>query len=120
MRHRRRDVRDTILLVGLDPEYTRDLSAILLPEHCDLCFAGIGALQMVVLQQIAPSMIISPLVGDGFDALEIAKFLSDAHYRGHYRIISPKLPRSSVVLSELSLATPHLKIKLLELPDTYF
>lgn len=119
-RHRPEFANQTVLLVGLGSKHTRDLESMLLPKDCDLCFSGIHALKRVVLMQISPCMIVSPLVGEDFDAHEIAALLEDIRYAGQYRAITPKIPKADLVLSELKEVAPGIDIDILELADTSF
>jgi hypothetical protein len=46
-------------------------------------------------------LVITPLVGDGFDALEIIERLGLAKFKGRVHVTAPKLPNRHIVLREL-------------------
>lgn len=89
-----------------------------LPPDSNLCFAGMNALQNMVLRQISASVIVSPLATSDFDAYEVASLLQDIEFSGTYRVLSPKIPKRSLVLDELQDAAPDVDIDVLELSET--
>jgi len=57
--------------------------------------------------------IISPLMSEHFDALDLARELDAAGYRGQYLIVAPPLPRPDLIRRELSAIAPDVGIELL-------
>lgn len=76
-------------------------------------FASLAELDGALLREIAPQMVLSALIGDSFDALEVARHLSCLGYAGPYRVLSPQLPSPGLVLSEIRAAAPGLDVDLL-------
>lgn len=56
--------------------------------------------------------VVSPLVGEDFDAIDIATDLARADYRGNLVVVTPVLPKPSIVLRELREACPDVNIEL--------
>ncbi|WP_372604007.1 hypothetical protein [Actibacterium sp.] len=57
-------------------------------------------------------LIVTPLVSDYFDAMDMATELALAGYRGTYAVILPRLPRPEIVRRELNAICPGLRIEL--------
>ncbi|MGC9370138.1 MAG: hypothetical protein ACP5DX_11420 [Paracoccaceae bacterium] len=57
--------------------------------------------------------VVSPLVAEQFDALDLARELDAAGYRGQYFIIAPPLPRPDLIRRELAAIAPQVEIELL-------
>ena len=73
------------------------------------CFAELDA---ALLEEIRPDMIVSALIGDLFDAVDVAARLLDLQYKGPYRALSPPLPRPALVKAEVRSAAPDLDFDL--------
>ena len=56
--------------------------------------------------------VVSPLVGDHFDALDLASELDRAGFGGQYLVVLPALPRPCVIRRELSQIAPRLRVDL--------
>lgn len=57
--------------------------------------------------------VVSPLVNEQFDAMDLALELDAAAYRGHYFIMAPPLPRPDIIRRELRQIAPQVEIDLL-------
>lgn len=64
------------------------------------------------VSEILPDLVIMPLFGPGFDAVETLAQLERFGFRGEVLVHTPKLPNSALVLRELSAAAPTLKVTL--------
>ncbi|TCO69734.1 hypothetical protein [Rhodovulum euryhalinum] len=91
-------------------------------EHPELCMPFSGArcetLPYALLHAAlacAPwaEYVVSPLVSDQFDALDLAAQLSLAGYRGRYVVVTPPLPAPNVIRQELEQLCPGLKVELI-------
>ncbi len=62
-------------------------------------------------------LVVSPLFGRSFDALEVLEQLAAQGYRGTLRVIAPRLPNRQIVLRELRshAARQGILIELVEL-----
>lgn len=70
-----------------------------------------------LLMQMVPDIILSPLITDGFDALEVAHLLASFGYKGRYRAVTEAVPNARMILRELRAAAPGLDVDLLILPQ---
>lgn len=64
------------------------------------------------ISQILPDLIIIPLFGPGFDAIEVLGQLERFGFRGEVLVRSPGLPNSSLVERELAAIVPNLRVRL--------
>ena len=72
-------------------------------------FAGIEQLDAALLNDLKPDFIVSALIGNSTDAVDIAERLTRLKYNGAYRaVVSTHLPNTRVVLSEISAIAPDL------------
>lgn len=60
----------------------------------------------------AADYVVSPLVTDQFDALDVAVQLSLAGYRGRYLVVTPALPAPHIILHEIQQFCPGLTVEL--------
>jgi hypothetical protein len=74
--------------------------------------ACLGELDAGLLGAVQPDMVISALIGDGFDAIDVARRLVQLGYRGPYRALSHPLPRPGLVRAEVRAAAPDLDFDL--------
>ena len=75
-------------------------------------FACFSDLDGPLLEALRPDMILSALIGEDFDAVEVARRLSELGYQGPYRAMSTPLPRPALVKSEVRSAAPGLDFDL--------
>jgi hypothetical protein len=64
------------------------------------------------LGTLLPGLIILPLFGNGFDAIEGLQHLERLGYRGMVIVRGPVLPNRAVVERELSVMVPNLTVRL--------
>lgn len=60
-----------------------------------------------------PEIVLSPLVGDGFDCFDLAEILTGAGFAGRYRAAVAALPDPSVVRREIAAQFPTLDFDVL-------
>jgi hypothetical protein len=75
-------------------------------------FACFTDLDVRLLALTQPDMVISALIGEGFDAIDVARRLRDLDYRGPYRALSHPLPRPGLITAEVRAAAPDLDFDL--------
>ena len=81
-------------------------------------FCSFNDLNTDILRDFAPEMILSPLVGDNFDVLEVASCLRRLGYKGYYRAISPPMPNACVIVGDVRTVAPKLDFDVVEVPTT--
>ena len=70
-----------------------------------------------ILATERPDMVISPLIGPKFDAIELAVQLRKAAFRGRLVVICDKLPDPSLIRQELENQALGFTVSLLVLGD---
>ncbi len=78
-------------------------------------FADPSELGEDLLRRIQPDYVISALIGERVDALDIAVRLSGLSFSGAYRTLVDDLPNVAAVRSEVRLAAPGLDFDILML-----
>lgn len=89
----------------------------LLPGMTAATFQHPDMLSADLMKDILPDLVVAPLIGPSWDALDVALSLSGAGYDGMLLIVSPPLPRQAAVLREMQALCPTLDIRLMPLPD---
>ena len=84
----------------------------ILPEQ-SFRFASFSDLDGPLLQAVRPDMVVSALIDDNFDAVDMARRLTDLGYAGPYRALSTPLPRPGIVKAEVRGAAPGLDFDLI-------
>lgn len=84
----------------------------------NFCFVTLDELSAALLLDQAPEIVLSPLVADGFDALDVAARLHELGFTGRYRVLAQGLPHVAIVSVEVAHVAPHLDFDVLEIPQT--
>jgi hypothetical protein len=82
----------------------------------DFQFAEFGALTSDMLKSLAPEIVLSPLMGDDFDVLDVALKLLDLGFEGRYRVVAERVPNTQMILTEVRNHAPGLDFDLLLMP----
>lgn len=82
-----------------------------------LKFITINDLSADLVEETQPDIILSPLVADDFDAVDMAEKLVSLGFQGRYRAIAPRLPDAALILHEVRGLAPQLDFALLLLPE---
>jgi hypothetical protein len=60
-------------------------------------------------------VVLSPMVGDTYDCIDVAQHLCDAGFTGSYRVMTPDLPDPGILRQEIRSLCPGLDFDLVEL-----
>ncbi len=71
-----------------------------------------GQLNARKISEILPDLVIIPLFGAGFDAIEVLTQLERFGFRGDVLVRTPQLPNSRIVERELAAVVPNLSVRL--------
>lgn len=82
----------------------------------EFTFVDIDDLNADIVNEHEPDIILSPLVGDDFDAVDVAVRLIELGFRGRYRAISDNLPDADLIRAEIRAFAPQLDFDLLLMP----
>lgn len=109
------DQAQTTLVVGDLSRWESEGRAI--PALDRLKFIKINDLSADLVQETDPDIILSPLMADDFDAVDVAEKLVFLGFQGRYRAIAPRLPNAELILQEVRGLAPQLDFALLLLPE---
>ena len=87
-----------------------------LTDMVGLQFIDIHALDQGMINTQNPDIILSPLVSDDFDAIEVASLLSKLSYNGAYRALTDEVPNPALIKAEVRRHAPNLDFDLVVLP----
>lgn len=90
-----------VVAIGAQPEES-------LSRDADIAMVRFRDLDVSDLVDAAPGLVLSPLMGLDFDCVELAQLLHDAGFRGAYRAVTPPLPDTKLVVSEVRGLCPGL------------
>ncbi|AHM05214.1 hypothetical protein roselon_02927 [Roseibacterium elongatum DSM 19469] len=63
----------------------------------------------------APALVLSPLLTPVFDAIDLARYLSQRAYRGRYLALVEKLPSANLIRREVEAQSPDLNFDVIVL-----
>lgn len=86
-----------------------------LPKDDALVFVDYYSFSAESLLKNRPSMVLTPLTSQGFDALDIAERLQTFRFNGAFRVLAPKLPDPAMVTRELRYRAPDVDCEIVEL-----
>lgn len=87
-----------------------------MPSISGVHFIGIADLTARKLCETGAAIVLSPLVGDDFDVVDVAHRLLSLGFRGRYRAISEELPDAELIREEIRCFAPELDFDLLLMP----
>jgi hypothetical protein len=64
-------------------------------------FIGLEFLTPEMVDGFAPDLVLSPLFAGSFDALDVARRLSDVGFKGRYRAITDTIPNIEMIRREV-------------------
>jgi len=80
-------------------------------------FLGFGDVTAQTLRRIAPDVVLCALMGDGFDAIDLAERLTALGFAGRLRALATDLPNPEAVCREVCAACPDIDFDVLVLND---
>lgn len=66
-----------------------------------------------------PTAILSVLIGNGFDAVDIAGELHRSGYQGQYRALASAIPAPNLIKREVAQVAPGLDFEIIEVADLF-
>jgi hypothetical protein len=98
-----------------------DASLLALPRHVLDPVATIRKITLELLpEQLltgpdAPDLVLSPLLTPQFDALDLARILSQCGYRGRYLALVDRLPSANLIRREVAAQSPNINFDVIVL-----
>lgn len=88
-----------------------------LPEGDGLHFVGYDDLTAEHIAQVQPDIVLSALLGDSFDVIDLARKLEALGFQGRYRAIASGVPQPSLIVTEVRQHARDLDFDILVLAD---
>lgn len=85
------------------------------PDGQELRFAGFGELTAALVRRLRPAMVVAPLVGPDFDAVDVAHLLAAAGFRGRLIVTAPTLPDVELIRQEIKGADGEFEVEIIVL-----
>lgn len=85
----------------------------------NVTIARFSMLTVAFLAEVAPDVVLAPLVSPGHDILDLAHELDAAGYTGQLRAYSAPLPNLALVRSEVRQIWGKRDFDILELPEQF-
>ena len=107
----------TVLVVGNLVSWQKTGRQV--PSLPGFYFAAFHDVTQSMLQLIGPDLILSALMGDDYDVVELARKLSDLGFRGRYRALTINLPNPHIILNEVTAVAPQVDFNLFDLQHNF-
>ncbi|MFW5654725.1 MAG: hypothetical protein ACOCTP_01210 [Roseicyclus sp.] len=99
----------TVLAVSLPTETLDLLPPNVLEPHSYVARVSYDELDsMSFAGAKAPALVLSPLLTPVFDAIDLARYLSQRGYRGRYLALVDRLPSANLIRREVEAQSPDL------------
>lgn len=79
-----------------------------LPDSPSITYMSIEDITKCLLHELAPDLIVSPVLCRAFDCIDLSLLLSACEYQGAYRAVGGDLPRPQMIENEIRQLCPHL------------
>lgn len=89
-----------------------------LPKDDDLFFASFHDLSSGLMALWRPDIILSSLLGEGFDVIDLARKLEEIGFAGRYRVLAPGVPQPELIRDEVAYNAPSVDFDILNLTNT--
>lgn len=83
-----------------------------LPDDPSLHYVSFDEMSKRLIDSFDPDIILTPLLGQGFDALDLAVILEGYRFEGRFRALCPKLPNPDLVMREIQSLCPSVDFDL--------
>ena len=103
----------TVLVVGNLTSWQKAGRSI--PSLAGFHFSSFADVTHELLQTTCPDLVLSALMGDDYDVVELARLLDSLDYAGRYRALTHHLPNPRVILNEVRAAAPGIDFDLFDL-----
>ena len=105
-----------VLAVALSEQAVSALPRHVLEPHSYIAKTAYDDMDTIVLTgPDAPDLVLSPLLTPLFDALDMARYLVQAGFRGRYLALVDTLPSANLIRAEVEAQSPSLNFDLIVL-----
>lgn len=99
----------SVLAVGDPDEWQRQ--GHVLPQE-NFSFIAFEDVNEATLERYKPEIIISPVLANGFDCIELTLLLRNLGYQGAYRAVAQEMPKPALIEREVIQLYPDLDFKI--------
>lgn len=96
----------TVMVVGSCHEWKTEGPR--LPADRHVAYVDIAEVTAEALAEVAPDMIVSPVLALNFDCIDLAIRLHELGYTGRYSALTSELPDPRLIESEIAAICPQL------------
>lgn len=89
------------------------------PKIDGFVFVDFESLADCLAARPRPTAILSVLIGNGFDAVDIAGELYRSGYQGQYRALASAIPAPNLIMREVAQVAPGLDFDIIEVADLF-
>ena len=82
----------------------------------DFQYTSFSSLTRDVLDKTDPQMVLSPLMTNDFDAIDLARHLHELGYTGCYRVIAPNTAHADIIRADVAAVAPNIDFDIFEVP----
>jgi hypothetical protein len=108
-----------VLAVALSEEAVNGLPRHVLEPHSYIAKTQFDDMDTIVFTgPDAPDLVLSPLLTPIFDALDLARYLTQAGFAGRYLALVEKLPNAKLIRAEVEAQSPSLNFDIIVLDGT--
>lgn len=79
-----------------------------------VAFVAFSDIDENVLKTLSPTIVLSPLLANAFDCIDLALLLSKLGYTGRYHAFSQNVPKPNVIEREVRQLCPKLTFKIID------
>ena len=89
-----------------------------LPNEADIAFIPFEDIDAQLIYTLNPSVVLSPLLSERFDCIDLANVLCEAGFTGRYRVITQPVPNPQMIRGEIRSHCPNLDFELVVVPKS--
>ena len=108
----------SVLTVSIPTEARAALPRHVLAPDADVAHTTLAGIDdQTLLGPAAPSLVLSPLTGPGFDAMDLLTTLREIGFEGRYLVLAPSMPDIPLIRAEMLAQSEGLDVDVIALGD---
>jgi hypothetical protein len=88
-----------------------------LPADSQIAFAEFHEISAELLETLTLDIVMSPVLTNNFDCLDLAQALQASGFRGRFRVVAPDMPNPRVIQAEIHAMCPALDVAFIYVGD---
>jgi hypothetical protein len=86
-----------------------------MPSDGRIVFVNFHEVSRELLEELAPHLVVSPILARNFDCVDLAQLLGRLRFPGRYRAVGPPLPNPQMITREIRSLVPGLDFDVLSM-----